>query len=106
MARRPKLEIRRVQAVVMNSSSRFFREEVNGLLLDGWRVVPGTYYHTRVLGLADERTPRHFVDEDGCTWRDHFFIAIERDEVVDPAAAQRLIEQAEGRQLSELGKEV
>lgn len=99
---RKKLEITRFQQIVMNSSPRFFREEVNGLLLDGWRVVPGTYYHTRVLGMADERTPKHFIDEEGYTWRDHYFIALEREHEVDPEAAQKAIELVEGRSLSEL----
>lgn len=104
MARKqPQLEVRRLQQVVMNSSSRYFLQEVNGLLLDGWFVVPGSYYHTRVLAIADEKTPRHFVDDEGYTCRDHFFIALEREEHIDPDAAKRLIQSLEQRELAEFG---
>jgi len=103
MPAKPKLEIRRLQQVVMNGSARYFLNEVNGLLLDGWFVVPGSYYHTRVLGIADEKTPKHFIDEDGYTWRDHYFIALEREEHVDPDAAKKVIQAIEQRELAEFG---
>lgn len=100
--RTKKLETRRLQQVLADHSLLRFLANVNGFLLDGWRVVPGSYYHTRVEVVPDERTPGRYIGPHGMTYRDHYFIAIERDEIVDPDAARKIIERVEGRAVPEL----
>ncbi len=101
--KKPKLEVHRLQQVVTMTGCRRFLEEINGLLMDGWRIVPGSYYHTRVPAVPRADTPTRFISRDGVTFEDSYFIAIERDEIVDPDAAKRAIEAAEQRQLAEFG---
>jgi hypothetical protein len=69
-----------LQQVVIGTGIRGFLEEVNGLLLDGWRVVPGTFNCSTVCEAARPYDSREFVDPAGHTWRQRLFVVIERDE--------------------------
>jgi predicted ATP-grasp superfamily ATP-dependent carboligase len=91
-----------LQQVVMSGSAGAFLSEVNGLLLDGWSIVPGTFGFNSAPGVPDARTPARFVDRNGVTYIQKFFVAVQREELRDPEVARRLIEQAEGRELPEL----
>lgn len=101
-ARKTKLETRLLQQAMAGVRLGEFLQEVNALLLDGWRVVPGTYYHTRVPTIARDNTPAIWVTANGTTYRDHYFIVLEREESFDPEAVRGAIEAAEGWMLPEL----
>lgn len=70
-----------IQQIVIHISTNYFLNEVNGLLLDGWRVVPGTFSCSTNRVLADTRVPQQYVDQDGCCWRQTLFVVLEMDEV-------------------------
>lgn len=75
------------QQIVIEGRRDVFTEKVNALLMDGWRVVPGTYATHTVEKVADSLTPPHLVTPAGTVFLPFFFIAIERTEVAaDPTA--------------------
>jgi hypothetical protein len=84
-----------VQQVIHGHSRERFHAELNELLLDGWRVVVGSYNFTRVPGVPSANTPARYINEHGVTYEPHYFIAIEREELIDTAALKRLRESAE-----------
>lgn len=81
------------QIIIANSMSHFLKE-VNGLLLQGWTVVPQTFAHTSVRQVPGPRVPDQYIGRAGEHWERSFFVVIQRTEVVDRDAAKRAIEAA------------
>lgn len=50
-----------MQQLVMRAGHKNFCDEVNALLLDGWKVVPGTMYVVSLPKVATEHTPPAYV---------------------------------------------
>jgi hypothetical protein len=69
-----------IQQALSNGGRDKFFAELNALLLDGWRAVPGTFNHTRVPGVPTANTPARFINEHGVMFEPFFFIVIEREE--------------------------
>lgn len=70
-----------MQQMLMLQSQRIFDQEINHLMMDGWRIVPGTFSassHRVVAGPNDD--PR-YVLPDGTTYRSLLAAVLERDDV-------------------------
>ncbi len=62
----------------MNDRQDMFEQDVNALLMDGWRVVPGTF---AVCSFEQAANATHrFQTPAGTTFRNKFFITLERTE--------------------------
>lgn len=64
------------QLILMNQRDDFLKE-VNGLLMDGWKVVPGTLVIGTMRVGALPTTPKHFVLPDGTTIFKNFSVVVE-----------------------------
>lgn len=68
------------QLIVEHSRARFTRE-VNDLLMDGWRVVPGTTVIVGLEMIAFPDQPARYALADGTTRVVQYSIVLERDDV-------------------------
>lgn len=69
-----------IQQIVMEMRPQIFADEVNKLLLDGWRVVPGTFQVASVEGTAGPNENPQFVTNRGTTFRREFFVVLELEQ--------------------------
>ena len=65
------------QQIVLCTGFGRFMAEVNEHLLNGWRVVPGTFSCTTARVLASPKDPPQFIDAEGCCWRQTLFVVLE-----------------------------
>lgn len=66
------------QQALIHSSYGKFRTELNEHLMNGCKVVPGTFYAGSYEDFAVPNfTPPHFTRKDGTTIRTVFFVVLE-----------------------------
>lgn len=70
-----------MQQLVVQSSQFHFAREVNELLMDGWRVVPGTAFSGSVEIVPRERTHPGDILPNGRALRPVYMVAVEREDV-------------------------
>lgn len=69
-----------IQQIVLKGRQDEFEAEVNRLLLDGWRVVPGTFAVGTVEQVAAENAPPKYVTVGGTSFWSRYFITLELGE--------------------------
>ena len=69
-----------MQQMLMDSNPHRFKREVNELLMDGWKVVPGTMHCASLPKVAGLNVPDRFVIE-GLTFLQVYSVTLENDDV-------------------------
>lgn len=67
------------QAIVSNSYIEFNRE-LNAVFMDGWKVVPGTFYINSVAIAPARHTRPEFILPDGTTRKFVYAVAVDDGE--------------------------
>jgi hypothetical protein len=70
-----------MQVALIKNRRQEFENELNALLLDGWRVVPGTFAIVSVEVVAHPNCPPHMVSPGGTTFDRTHFITLERHDI-------------------------
>lgn len=70
-----------MQQIVVENSRQRFVEEVNALLMDGWRVIPGTTLIAGLEMVAYPDQPSRYTLPNGTTRVVQYSIVLERDDV-------------------------
>ena len=70
-----------MQQLIMRNSQKNFHEEVNALLMDGWRIVPGTLYATTIEKAGTPDPQCWYRLPDGRSLQPVFCVVVENDEV-------------------------
>lgn len=68
------------QQIFTASGRETFEREVNKMLMDGWKVVPGTWNVASIERIANDDTPRQMVGPRGTCFLPTYFITLERTE--------------------------
>jgi hypothetical protein len=74
------------QQIVMVGGKKPFAEEVNALLMDGWKVVPGTFAIAIIEQVSRPDFPHACVTPRGTVMLQQHFIVLERTETSEGAS--------------------
>lgn len=68
-----------MQQLIMDTNPHRFQKEVNALMMDGWKVVPGTMYGVSLPKVAGINVPERFIIE-GLTFIQVYSVVLENEE--------------------------
>lgn len=70
-----------MQQALMDYRGDRFMDNLNALMMDGWRIVPGTFYATSVEQQASANVPDRFRTARGTCFDKVFVVCLQNDEV-------------------------
>lgn len=67
-----------MQRAIVHNIQRDFHTILNGLLADGWAIVPGSFYATTMMMMPNDKTPTDQIDPAGFHHRPVYMAVVQK----------------------------